>query len=710
MATSNKARLVLASAVIPILGLSLSRSADAAVKYWDLNGTTAGAGTTPTGTWDATTTNWNPVADGTGDPATFAANDDAIFSAGSDATGAFTITLSSPAAANSATVNSGTIAFTGGTINTGTNAVTINAGAQVNIPISTVFNSAGKVVLDGGTLKNTNAGNAGSFISAAKTLEITSNGGTVAYDDGSSANAFTTIYTGTVTGTGGTTTNGGVGTLTKTGVDEFRYQGSNTANTTFAKLVVNQGLFRLGSVISGTQQTTEAGFGAAPTALLNDAITLNGGAIGASFGVTLNANRGITIGANGGTFNAVGGGLVVPGPVSGSGKITVTGAAGVSLNNTSNATTFTGALQADGLLTLNQSLTVTNLTGTSTGNVSVASGRTLTAGGDNASTTYAGLISGAGAFTKTGTGTLTMIVKEWTNTGAVNVNGGALKFGDANAGFSNGSTVTVAAAATLDMNAINDTFGAIAGAGALTNIGNLSVGTNNASTTFSGTIGGAGNLTKVGTGTLTVTGASAHTGTTNVNGGTLVVAGATAAALAGTSGLAVGSATFTLGKSNQVNNAAPVTLTGGTLNTAGFSEGSFDASGNGVAGLGALTVAATSTVDLGAGSSVLAFADSSAATWAGSTALNVYNWTGTPDLGGGADRLYFGSSAAGLTPAQLAEIKFFSDAGTTQIGNGATMLGTGEIVPVTTAVPEPTALALLGLGAAAITSRRRRAK
>jgi autotransporter-associated beta strand protein len=54
---------------------------------------------------------------------------------------------------------------------------------------------------------------------------------------------------------------------------------------------------------------------------------------------------------------------------------------------------------------------------------------------------------------------------------------------------------------------------------------NLTVGSNNLSTTFAGTIQDGGSLTKIGTGTLDLTGANTYTGATNVNGGVLKVDG-----------------------------------------------------------------------------------------------------------------------------------------------------------------------------------------
>ncbi|MGB1130522.1 MAG: hypothetical protein ACPG4K_10760 [Haloferula sp.] len=63
--------------------------------YWDTDGTTAGSGgATPSGTWDAATTNWDLTAsDGTGAAAAWSPGATAAFSAGSDATGSYTVTV-----------------------------------------------------------------------------------------------------------------------------------------------------------------------------------------------------------------------------------------------------------------------------------------------------------------------------------------------------------------------------------------------------------------------------------------------------------------------------------------------------------------------------------------------------------------------------------------------------------------------------------------
>jgi len=66
---------------------------------------------------------------------------------------------------------SGQFKITGGTVQTG--------GGT-----GTVFgNTANTIVLDGGTIKNSNIGNGSTFLNSAYTLNIGPNGGTIAVDD-----------------------------------------------------------------------------------------------------------------------------------------------------------------------------------------------------------------------------------------------------------------------------------------------------------------------------------------------------------------------------------------------------------------------------------------------------------------------------------------------------------------------------------------------
>ena len=115
-----------------------------------------------------------------------------------------------------------------------------------------------------------------------------------------------------------------------------------------------------------------------------------------------------------------------------------------------------------------------------------------------------------------------------------------------------------------------------------------------------------------------------------------------------------------------------------------------------------------SAIDLGVGStaSLLSFADSSGATWTAGKTLTVEDWNGLL-TGGGTEKLLFGSSNSALTGSQLGEIQFLNPAGLPAATYGATILSTGEIVPI----PEPGTLALLAaglIGLLAYAWRRRR--
>jgi autotransporter-associated beta strand protein len=78
---------------------------------------------------------------------------------------------------------------------------------------------------------------------------------------------------------------------------------------------------------------------------------------------------------------------------------------------------------------------------------------------------------------------------------------------------------------TLDFGALtNATFGGLKGTQniALTNNFALSVGNNNANTTYSGALSGTGaTLTKIGSGTLTLSATNSYTGATSVSNGVL---------------------------------------------------------------------------------------------------------------------------------------------------------------------------------------------
>ena len=140
-----------------------------------------------------------------------------------------------------------------------------------------------------------------------------------------------------------------------------------------------------------------------------------------------------------------------------------------------------------------------------------------------------GVISGPGNLFKTDGGILTLAGAN-TFSGIASVGGGELLL--ANPGALSGSTFDTSGAGTLSFGTLTSAgFGGLQGSGnlALNNSAaaavTLSVGGNNASTTFSGGLSGIGSLTKIGAGMLTVTGMNSYSGSTLVNGGTLQILG-----------------------------------------------------------------------------------------------------------------------------------------------------------------------------------------
>jgi hypothetical protein len=77
------------------------------------------------------------------------------------------------------------------------------------------------------------------------------------------------------------------------------------------------------------------------------------------------------------------------------------------------------------------------------------------------------------------------------------------------------------------------------------------------------------------------------------------------------------------------------------------------------------------------GSSTLRLANSSAQPWTAGAILYINNWHGSTS-GGGATQLRFGSSSTGLTPQQVAQIRFDLSGGLYP----AAILASGEVVPV----------------------------
>ncbi|MCE5303405.1 MAG: autotransporter-associated beta strand repeat-containing protein [Planctomycetaceae bacterium] len=137
-------------------------------------------------------------------------------------------------------------------------------------------------------------------------------------------------------------------------------------------------------------------------------------------------------------------------------------------------------------------------------------------------------LAGASSLTKVGIGKLQLDVANPDFTGTLNMQLGTLVVNNVNA--LQNSTLNFTNGALSFNTQTAATFGGLSGGKtfALSISGNtvavaLSVGNNNATTTYSGVMSGIGTLTKIGSGKLTLTGANTYTGATTISDGTLAL-------------------------------------------------------------------------------------------------------------------------------------------------------------------------------------------
>jgi autotransporter-associated beta strand protein len=447
--------------------------------------------------------------------------------------------------ANGGTSTAGSLVYAGtgtltlGGANTYGGTTTINSGT-VKLSADEVIPNTSALTITGGTLDlNGRNETLGALLTFGATT--TTVAGTTTFLSDSASGGLLTLNAGLQTQQGSAGFHNGQATISAN-ID------LGGANRTFtirdSDQAVNDAVFT--GVISGTSAgIIKSGGG---RLVLSGSNTFDGAV---SFGATNNGTILVTH-ANGlgstaaGTSVTSGSALELSGGITiGAETLSLTGSgvgAGGALRSVSGANTYGG----DVTLTGNATITTAADSLTISGGIARDSGnRTLTLDGAG-NLTVSGVIGdlGTGAVIKEGTGTATFSAGN-TFSGPLTINAGQVALASGGT-LSDQTAVSLASAtASFDISAITaggETVGSLAAVtGSSVNLGSktLSAGQDNSSTTVAGIISGTGgSLVKEGSGTLTLTGANTHSGTTTVTAGALQV-GSSGSGSTGTGAISV---------------------------------------------------------------------------------------------------------------------------------------------------------------------------
>ena len=567
---------------------------------------------------------------------------------------------------NSDTIFSGQIqdgGNSGGLIKTGSGTFTLT-GSNTYAGITTV--STGTLVVDNDAALGTSAG--GTVVESGATLQVTSGASiadalTLSGTGVNGAGAFVASGNGTVTVSGAIML-GAATTVATSDVDTILSLSNNIAGA-YGLTKVGTGMLSLGGNSQGfTTLTIAAGSLSAGldanlgsgAVILEDgtfwSIANNGGTIDNA--IVLNGSAVLSASLN----------TTLAGGISGSGSLTKQSNGTLTLsgsNSYTGTTTITGGtlaiggdgnLGVDSLVMNGGTLSVTGSSVTIDNSITIrSSGGTV----NNAdAVTLSGVISGTGALTKAGAGTLSLSGDN-TYIGATNVNAGKLSISSASNLSSADITLTSATlVSTADITLSNN----IVLAGSSGSIDVASGQTLALTGTISGTIG----LNKSGTGTLTLSGNNSYQGMTNILGGTVVAAHDNA--LGSTSGMTLMYAGNSLVLSDGITLAENLLLIGTGVD------------GNGALQLLSGTAALTGNLTL---SNALVNVSGTNLTIAGVVSgSNSITKTGTGVLTLSGTNTYTGSMSIDAGTVSVTGIMNGSGAGVVTV-NAGTLEGTGTI-------------------------------
>jgi autotransporter-associated beta strand protein len=414
--------------------------------------------------------------------------------------------------------------------NTYSGVTTVNAGL-LSLAGGSAIADSGQVVVNGGVLTVTTSERIGSLAGSVGT-SVQLNAETLT----SGGNNLSTAYAGVIFGSGDFEKEGS-GTLTLSGANTLTgnmrlNQGGLTiagAGTLGASTV---GLFVQGTLDLGGTAQTVGSLGLSVGSIQNGSLTVNGNA----FGQVGNISADLTVT---GTFSkAFGGGSLT---LSGTNTLSNVGiGSGTLIAANDAALTDTASINmsyigfGDGpRLQINTNQTIGSIGGDLDSSIDLGS-NILTTGGNNASTSVAGIVFGSGGLSKVGTGTFTLTGSN-NYTGGTTVSAGTLLLSGSGRAGAAGSNITIADGATLDVEDTSQTVGVVNltdnarvtstfGLLSLFDFVQMNVGTGAGATAeiSVATIQG-GTINKSGAGKLLVSGAlnGGFTGTVNLDAGTL---------------------------------------------------------------------------------------------------------------------------------------------------------------------------------------------